>query len=251
MRVSVISPHSRHTGNTTLAILIALELANNEVKTCITHTKSMSPEFYRYLNFRGIQDKTSTPSQIVKILRGGSLDNKDIVDYCKVVNDNLEAFTNNTENFDQKDMDFMVSYITNSFPHEHVVFDVSSNLTTIDTSDVIIFNITQSIEELKELKNYTEILKKENVVVVINKYNSIKSTLKEVAFWGDIKLKNNCTILHDNPWINWATNHGQLNILYKKIASKDERVIGIKEELNKICSLAFSINAKKPGRRVR
>ena len=155
MRIAVISPHASNTGNTTLAMMIGLELSSTGKKTCITHTKPISKSFYSYLNFTGFQDKTSTSSQIVKILKEGGLNGDEVRDYCKQITDDLEAFTNEATNFTQEDMEFMVNYIARSFPHEHIIFDVDDNYgekmgDLIKLCDVVVLNITQSVAELKE-----------------------------------------------------------------------------------------------------
>ena len=116
MVISVMSPHSNNNGNTTLAMLIALYLANNGKSTCLTHVKPISNSFKTYLNLVDYVDKTSTPSQIVKILKEGDLSKDDISDYCKKVSNNLEVFTNESTSFSQDDMNFMIDYIAKYFP---------------------------------------------------------------------------------------------------------------------------------------
>lgn len=245
MRIAVISPHSNNNGNTVLAMLVALELSSQGRKTCLTHLKPISNSFYSYLDFVGFDDKTSTPTQIVKILNEGDLTGDDISDYCKRITDDLEAFTNNTKNFDQDDMDFMQEYIAKSFPHDNIVFDIDDNdpvrsRMVIELCDVVILNITQSISELTEFKEnreeYMGIMCGKPMVVVVNKFNSTKSTMKEVARWMGIKRPNKWLVLRENPWIAWATNHGQLGQLYRKINTKDPRVIELNTDLSKICS---------------
>ena len=245
MRIAVVSPHCNNNGNTTLAMLIALELASNGKKTCITHAKPISNSFYKYLNFVGYQDKTSTSSQIVKVLREGGLSGDDVRDYCKQINDDLEAFTNDATNFNQDDMDFMVRYIAKSFPHEHIIFDVDDrdleqNKTIASLCDVVVLNVNQSVAELQEFyknkEKYMSIFEGRPLIVVINKYNSIKGSIKEVASWMGVKKPNNWLILHENPWISWATNHGQLGQFFRKVKSKDSRVIEIQSDISKICT---------------
>lgn len=244
MRIAVVSPHTENNGNTTLAMLIGLELSSNGKKTCITHAKPISNSFYSYLNFVGYQDKTSTSSQIVKVLKEGGLNGDEVTDYCKQITEDLEAFTNDATNFDQNDMDFMIKYIARSFPHEHIIFDVDDynieqNEAIIKLCDVVVLNITQSVAELqsffKNKDKYMEMFGNKPLVVVINKYNSIKGTIKETAHWMGVKKPNNWLVLHENPWITWATNHGQLGQLFKKINEKDRRVIEIQSDLVKIC----------------
>lgn len=245
MRIAVVSPHCSNNGSTTLAMLIALELSSYGKNACITHAKPISNSFYKYLNFVGYQDKTSTSSQIVKVLREGGLSGDDVRDYCKQITDDLEAFTNDATNFNQDDMDFMVRYIARSFPHEHIIFDVDDrdleqNKTIASLCDIVVLNITQSVAELQEFyrnkEKYMSVFEGKPLVVVINKYNSIKGSIKETANWMGVRKPNNWLILHDNPWIAWATNHGQLGQFFRKVKSKDSRVIEIQSDISKICT---------------
>ena len=259
MRVAVISPHTSNNGNTTLSMLIGLEFASSNKTTCITHVLPTSKSFYKYLAFRGFSDKTSTPSQIVKILREGGLTGDEVRDYCKTVSEDLEAFTNESSNFTKEDMNFMYKYIARLFPHENVIFDVDDSdleqcRNVVKLCDVVILNITQSVKELdnfRENRNqYLEIIKGKPLVVVINKYNSTKGKIQEVAKWMGIKKPNGWLVLHENPWITWATNHGKLNQLFRNVVRKDPRVIEIQADLSKICTTlarAKSSKDKKGG----
>ena len=40
-------------------------------------------------------------------------------------------------------------------------------------------------------------------------------------------------VLHENPWITWGTNHGNLTQIARKINEKDIRVIELKADLQK------------------
>lgn len=245
MRIAVISPHARNNGTTTLSMLIGLEYASLGKSTCITHIKPISHSFNKYLNFEGFTDKTSTPSQIVKIIKEGELTGNGASDYCKKVSNNLEAFTNEASNFNQEDMNYMFAYIAKAFPHENVIFDVDDeNLEqckmVIKMCDVIVLNVNQSIKDLEIFKEnkdkYLQLFGDKPIVVVVNRFHSSCGTLKEVANWMGIKKPNGWVILHDNPWIRWATNHGKLNVLFKNISAKDPRVIELEADLSKICS---------------
>lgn len=259
MRIAVISPHAANNGNTTLAMLIAMELASAGKLTCLAHVRPVSNCFYRYLNFKGFEDKTSTPSQIVKILRDGSLTGNDARAYCKDVGGDLEAFTNRDSNFTDDDMNFMLRYIAKSFPHENVVFDVDDDdlekcKAVIKLCDVVILNLTQSIKELEHFKDrrdeYMAVLEGKPLIKVINRYMSDAGTIKEVEKWMGLSKSKGWLVLHYNPFITWATNHGKLNILFRNINSKDPRVIELRSDLTKICTTimqAKSTNDKKKG----
>lgn len=261
MRIAVISPHANENGNTVLAMLLAMQLAHTGKMTCLSHISPLSDSFPTYLNFIGFQDKTSTPSQIVKVLKEGGLEKSDVSDYCKKVAENLEAFTNQTSNFTEEDMDYMYNYIISDFPHEHVVLDVDTEdldkVTEVcQKCDLVVLNLTQNIVELQRFKenreDYSATFKDKPLIVVINRYNSTKSTIKENANWMGIRKPNNWLILHDNPWITWATNHGRLGELFRQIEKKDSRVIELNSDLSRISSAVIRAKAsmvKKSGGR--
>ena len=103
----------------------------------------------------------------------------------------------------------------------------------------------KTVVDLKELGNFKEHREEyfklfqgsgKPLVVVINKYNSTYSSIKEVANWMGIKKPNGWVVLHDNPYITWATNHGKLNTLFNNIERKDTRVIELQSDLFKICT---------------
>lgn len=246
MRVAVVSPHAHNTGNTTLAMLIGMQLASNEKLTCIGHIKPTSPSFYAYLNFVGYQDKTSSPSQIVKILKEGAMLPDEARDYCKQITNDLEAFTNTSTNFEEGDMAYMTAYMASSFPHEHIVFDVDEeNLNDAGVQevmrlcDVIVLNLTQSVKDLAIFKEkrdkYMEAFGAKPLVVVVNKYNSIKGTIKEAAAMIGIKKPNNWLVLHDNPWITWATNHGEMPKLFQQMKANNKELMDIRADITSIC----------------
>lgn len=256
MRIAVISPHTTNNGNTALAMLLGLTLASSGHLTCLTHVKPVSNSFERYLSFSSFVDKTSTPSQIVKILQTGALTGDEVRDYCKNVSDNLEAFTNTSDSFSDAEMKFMLQYIGKAFPHENVIFDMDSDdekitKLVIKMCDLVILNITQSVKDLTKFRDnkdqYLALMQKKPTLVVVNRFNSTSAKLTEVAKWLGVKKPNNWLILRENPWITWATNHGRLNELYRSIKKKDSRVVEISYDLDKMATAVAK--AKLAGRK--
>lgn len=243
MRIAVVAPHTEHNGKTTLAMLIGMEMAQSHKKVCMCHTKPISESAYDYFGFNAFADKTSTPSQIVKILKEGDMDDDSISDYCKTVTDNFEVFTNRSTNFTNDDMQYMLTYIVNNFPHDHVIVDMDNedtnfNKSIIELCDAVVLCISQNITEAKDFSKikseFSEIVGDKPMIVVINKYNSSKGTIAEMAKWMGIKKPNGWLVLHENPWITWATNHGKVETLFKLVSKKDSRVSELNGELNKI-----------------
>ena len=73
MVVAVISPHTHNNGNTMTSILTALGLAELKKTVLLTHTCARSDAFYQYLGLNSYEDKTSTPTQLVKLMREGAI----------------------------------------------------------------------------------------------------------------------------------------------------------------------------------
>lgn len=261
MRIAVISPYAEHNGKTTVAMLLGLQLSKSARKVCMCHTKPISDSVYQYLGLNSFTDKTSTPSQIVKILREGDVSADSVSDYCKNVTEQFEVFTNNYTNFSRDDMQYMLNYIVESFPHEHVVIDVDNedmeyNKKIISMCDVVILVVTQDIADAKNFKDekedFTKLINGKPILVVVNKYNSTKGTLGELARWMGLRKPNNWLVLHENPWITWATNHGKIETLFRLAHRKDTRVIEINSELSKIgvnLMKAKTLTDKKKGGR--
>ena len=261
MRIAVISPYAEHNGKTTVAMLLGLQLSKSARKVCMCHTKPISGSVYQYLGLNSFTDKTSTPSQIVKILREGDVSADSVSDYCKNVTEQFEVFTNNYTNFSRDDMQYMLNYIVESFPHEHVVIDVDNedmeyNKKIISMCDVVILVVTQDIADAKNFKDkkedFTKLINGKPLLVVVNKYNSTKGTLGELARWMGLRKPNNWLVLHENPWITWATNHGKIETLFRLAHRKDARVIEINSELSKIgvnLMKAKTLTDKKKGGR--
>lgn len=262
MRIAVISPYAKHNGKTTLSMLLGLQLSKSARKVCMCHTKPISESVFDYLAINNFTDKTSTPSQIVKILKEGDISADSVSDYCKTVTEQFEVFTNNHTNFSREDMQYMLNYIVQSFPHEHVIIDVDNedmeyNKKIISMCDVVILLVTQDIADAKlfskHKEEFTKLINGKPLVVVVNKYNSTKGTLSELAKWMGIKKPNNWLVLHENPWITWATNHGKIETVHRLAHKKDTRVIELNSELSKIGTTLMKaksvVDKKKGGRR--
>lgn len=256
MNISVISPGFRNTGNTTLAILTGLELAQRGKQVCLTHVNFLSSSFFNYMNLLLYEDRTTTPSQIVKLIREGALNPDDIHDYCRQVTDNLEVFSNNSRALTSEDMKLMLDYICTTFPHEFKVLDVdidTNNLSAnkhvqevLKYSDAVIINLNPSVEQLNYFrsngKELLDIIGGNKIIIVINKYNDIVYSLKEIIEIAGIKkLGKNLVVLRYNPWIEWGTNHAKIAEIYKKIAIRDKRVIDVSKDLSSLGSKIVKI----------
>jgi hypothetical protein len=223
MRIAVLSPYAEHNGKTTVSMLLGLQLSKSAKKVCLCHTKPISASVFQYLSLNNFEDKTSTPSQIVKVLKEGDISADTVSDY---------------------DMQYMLNYIIESFPHEHVIVDIDNEDLEFDEKiiakcDAVVLVVTQDIADAKHFSDnkekFVKAINGKPLIVVVNKYNSTKGSLSELAHWMGLKRPNNWLVLHENPWITWATNHGKIETVHRLATKKDPRVIEIGPEISKIC----------------
>lgn len=259
MIVSVMSPHCEGNGNTTTALFLALGLGNMKKKVLLTHTDSISDSLYTYLGLQQFEDKTSTPTQMVKLLREGAIQSEAISDYCKNISDNVFVFTNNKTNFSNEDMRVLSEYLIEQSDFDYIIYDVN-NLNTetanyvLRKSDIVVLNVTQSYMELDAFKNdmvkYSKLFKGKKIVLVCNKYSSVAGKDKEViARLGlkppkllskgkssplEIENKTSCNVIHYNPWIIMSSNNGNFLSLYKYIKSKNSKVAELQSDINRL-----------------
>lgn len=259
MIVSVISPHATNNGNTITSILLALGLAGLKRKVFLTHTSPKSDAFYQYLGLKVYEDKTSTPTQLVKLMREGAIKPEEIPDYCKTVIDNLDVFTNNKDSFTGDDMETLLEYAFGINFFEYTVIDIdcydANSTTIIKKSDIIILNVSQSFLELQKFAQQKDKIMKmcegKKVILVCNKFSSVASKDKDIPLRMGVKAK--CSVIHYNSWVNWGCNMGKIVDVYKFAKLKDPRVLELNGDISSLASLvakakiATSI-AKKGGK---
>ena len=254
MNIAVISPHYRSTGNTTVASLLGLELANRGGKTCITHSLARSESIYKYLGVESIQDKTVNPARLVRMIKGGVLKPEEISDYCRSINSRLDLFSADSDTFTQEDMILALDCIVNSFPHDYIVYDIDNkelesegNRLILKNADVVIVVVTQDAMELEEFRKSREkILKALDglpQLVVINKYCEVIGSLKDTAAMMGIKSPKNWSTVRYNPWVGFGTNNGRLCEIYRNISLSDYRVIDVGSDIRAVANLVLNVKA--------
>lgn len=258
MNISIISPHTSQNGNTTLAGLIALELSQKGRKVCLSSVTLSSKALYEYFNLTSFEDKTSTANQLVRLIKEDALEAQDFSDYCKRVTDEMEIFSTN-DNIDEEDTKFLLDYMVKNLPHDYTIFDIDEDALAsekcriiIESTDLVILNLTQSVTELEKFKKQREETMakfgKKPAMVVVNKFNGVQGTIKEAAKAMGIKKPNNWLTLRYNPWIGWGTNHKNLLQVFVKMKNLDIRVKDIESDLNKIGNAIVRAKTKIRGK---
>lgn len=254
MVISVISPHCGGNGNTVTALFAALGLGSMKKKVLLTHTDSVSNSLYSYLGLHQFEDKTSTPTQMVKLLREGAIQSEDIPDYCKNVSDNVYVFTNNKSNFSAEDMHSLSQYLVRFSDFEYLIYDFNNTESEtakyiLSKSDLVILNFTQSYSELDDFKKnsskYIKMFKGKKLILVCNKYSQIAGKDKDVP--KRLGVKAPCNVIHYNPWVIYGCNNGQLLTIYKNIRAKNVKVVELNNDINRLASTIskIRINALK------
>ena len=248
MIVSVMSPHREDTGTTTTAMLLALGLGSMKKKVLLTHTDNISESFHNYLGLHQFEDKTSTPTQMVKLLREGAIQSEAIPDYCKNVAENVFVFTNTKTNFSDEDMETLSEYLVEHSDFDYLIYDFNTYETEtakfiLKNSDVVIINCTQSYKELdafkKESSKIAKMLNGKKLILVCNKYNSLISKDSDVP--KKLGIKAPCYVIHYNPWLVMASNNGQLLQLYKNIRAKNSKVVELNNDINRLASVITKV----------
>ncbi len=252
MLISVMSPHTEGNGNSTTALFLALGLGSMKKKVFLTHTDSISSDFHTYLGLHTHTDKTSTPTQLVKLLREGAIQSQDIEDYCVNVTDSTFVFGNVMPNFSAEDMETMADFVIDESEFDYVVYDINNMDTNtarnvVDKSDVLVLNVTQSVAELKKLKAYLEKNKRKLVgkklVLVCNKFSGVAGKTTEIA--KVLGLKANVYVIHYNPWIVNASNQGALPVVYGNIKMKRNKVVELNSDISKLAGSVSKIKINK------
>lgn len=248
MLVSVLSPHCRNNGNTITSIFTALGLADLKKTTILTHTSSKSDVFYTYLGLHSFEDKTNTPTQLVKLMRDEAIKIEDIGDYCKTITDGCDVFTNNLKTFTEEDMYTLMDRLTSANKYDYMIVDIDEDdlskdipKMVIERSDIIMINLTQSALEIskfnKEKDKYMKLFHGKKIILVCNMFSQTAWASKD--FLKKIGVKTSVSVVHYNNWIRWGCNTGKLLDVYKFVKLKDARVIELGSD---IFNLAGAVN---------
>lgn len=251
MIIAVVSPHTSNNGNTLASILTGIGLADLKKKVFLSHTSPVSESFYTYLGLKSFEDKTSTPTQLVKLIKQDAIKSDAISDYCKSVCDNLDVFTNDKDNFNEDDMLVLMQCVLTVLPYDFAVIDVDDDGSEVSDfvlskADIVVINVTQSATELAKFNKMKDKLMKQyqNKVVVLlcNQFNSTVGKDKEVTSKLGVKTKIN--VLHRNAWLQWGCNHGKLMAMLKNIKAKDPRVVEIGNDMNSLANAIVKAKTK-------
>lgn len=272
MNISVISPHIHGNGNTTVAALLAYELASRNKSVCLTHVTSKSESMFPYFGLEESDDQTSNPLQLINLIREGGLRKEDIGNYCREITDCFDLFSLDTfvskggkeKNVSDEQMQTVLNFICKDFPYDYIVFDIDENSLekenvklVLDHTDCLIIVLTQSLTELRRFSEQKARILKQTAgipnLVVINKYIDSIGTDKDTAKVLGIKKPSKWYHIRFNQWIPYCENRGKLKYLAEQIQKRNADVIELDSDIKHLVSGIQSIKqaAREEKRKAR
>lgn len=250
MIISVVSPHAHNNGVTTSSMLTAMGLSDLKRKVFLTHVSPQSRAFELYLGLKAYEDKTSTPTQLVKLMREGAIKTEEIGDYCKAINDYLDVFTNNSTNFSAEDMGALAKFLlTSETNYDYMVFDVDTDVRgkeaqfVIGKSDLIILNVSNSYLEASNFVENKEAIMKmcagKKVLILCSAYDAKVGKLKDLG--KQLGVDTSIYVIRRNSWVRWACNSGRLDYLFSQGRAKDPDVYEIYRDAYSLASTIAKI----------
>jgi hypothetical protein len=247
MIISVVSPHASNNGNTVSSILLGLGLGDLKRKVLLTHIRPQSNAFDNYLGLKAFADKTSTPTQLVKLMREGAIQPEEIGDYCKTFEDYLDVFTNKETNFSEQDMRTLLDFLLTSTTHyDYQLYDIdeSSDHATsemvLSKSNIIILNVSANSTDLDKFVAMKDRIAKmcrgKKVILLCTAYDSkaYKST-KEIS--KHLGLDTTVYVIRYNSWLKYGCNTGKLAYVYKQAKTKDADVVEVYKDVSSLASV--------------
>lgn len=221
MIISVTSPVHGQAGNTTAALLISLLLSREHGKSvCLTHLSAQSSAFFTYLGLEELRDITSSPSQLVKLVREGEIAPAEMVDYCMKVNDRLDIFSNNSKSFSDEDMETSARFITEKMPHDFIILDIDINTAqplaqfALERSDLVIVTMTQMANVFERYREVfgANFAHGHKAVYYCNHFTGEAGSISAFARRLGVKPRDCCQMHHSETLIR-LSNTGRLREL--------------------------------------
>lgn len=263
MNIAVMAPHVHGNGITTVAALIAAELASRNKSVCLSHVRSISESFFPYFNLK--ETENLNPKMLTALVKQGEMDKKNIKDYCRKITDSLDLFSLDAPIEEgvltEEDVSSVAKFILTSDTYNYVIYDVDQNnledpcvKNVIDDADCVVLVLTQATTELKRYNEVKKVFmrplidKKIPCITVINKYDALYGKKEEIAAAvgvTDKKKVRKWQILAYNRYIPYCENKGDLNLLMERMKIRQAEVVGVDTDVKNICKQIANIEYGK------
>jgi hypothetical protein len=259
MLIGVVSPVHGQAGNTTVAMITAMLLAETQKKkVLLVHASSFSSVFYLYFGMDKVQDATSTPQQLSTQIRERQISHSDVRNYCRsLLSDDvvLDVFANHDPTVTTTQMQYIQDFIFQNREYDFIVVDVdipisgSQYATMRDKFGAMVVNITQSVnvsrrfEEVRSNILSSRLEFEDKIVYCCNQFYPSVGSRSSVAKMYKIPPSAIACIRPDEG-IMRTCNEGKLeNLLKDSRARKDARLIsdmkGLISRISKTCGFKF------------
>lgn len=239
-KVLVLSPMS-NMGTTCVATFIAqaLTYSNKTSMLVFTEKDSLLPH---YVGIEDVNDPTRSVMQIVRLIDSGSINDNDIIDYAHSMSKNAHLLNLSDKSLKDSDRVQVVNHVYNRVSTNVTLCDCSEDLgtkfskTLIEFSDQIFIVIDPSIKSAQKLKlwlQHPSLLGNPNVYVVINRYNEVIDSARNLAKYLGMPANRVCKV-HYNPWVAKCSRSGSLTDIIPLAHEMDPRVVNLRNDMDEL-----------------
>lgn len=242
MNISVISPHAKRSGITTVASLLAMELSRRNKTVCLTNVSAKQQSLLDYFGEGGMNASGTRSSQLLNLVKADKVSGRDIESFCTKITKSLSLYLLNDDTLSAEDERIMAAFIAERFPFDYRVFDIddydfssSAVRQVMSKSDCIILVLTQSLTDAKRYRVIQTKLKArlENMpyICVVNKYSDYVGTVKQLAAAMGIAKAGNWLTIRYNPYVQCFTDYDGLRGLFEHFEKRTSEVADVKGDI--------------------
>lgn len=255
MNISIVSPHSKRAGISTVASFLALEYASRNKRTCLTNVSRSQDILKDYFGVSKTLNSSAKPSQILNLIKNGSISPSDVPGYCYQADTNLWLFLLENSELPETAEEEMARFSTTRFPFDYVIYDIDiydfdspAVRTVMANSDCIVFLLTQSHADLLRFKQIQERVETrlfgKPYVVCINRYCDYISNIREVAAKIGIENPGNWKVIRFNPYIQRFTDYLGLKSFYKSVKERTPEVAEVAGDIQALANCVIKLGRK-------
>lgn len=237
LKIMVMSP-LHNLGTSVVSTMLAQGVTFNNKTSTLLYTRD-DTSLPKYLGIEGLSDPTRSVMQIVKLIDNGAIQDKDILDYTYKYATNAYLLNTSDKSISDKDKQQVLTHVYTRTPSDVVVLDNSEDIISpitksmIELSDVVFIVVqpgNKSFERLKVWLTYTSLKDKENVYVIVNNYNEVIFSARDMAKFIGLPA---CRVgkLHYNPWITKCCINGKLQTILPLAMDLDARVSNLSSDI--------------------
>ncbi len=265
MNIAVVQPQGHGSGTTTVAALIASELAHRNGQVCLTNIRPVSEALCPYYGIRTDQERHNVSLELVNLIRLGGIRKDRVNGYCRNIGDNLDLFVMNapyrTGVLCEEDLIRTMEFFGIRSPYDYVVYDADEKQlkrpavqSLLAMADVCVVVVTQDGREaarfLEQKEAFVRATVKIPVIVAVNKYSCVLGSVKELAESMGVHSTKNWCAIHLNQYVPYCENRGQLGFLTQRLRENAPEVVELNRDVRHIVQKILDIKKVKRSCRI-